>query len=769
PPNLGLDVCVIEDDEDGLKEEGEETEDDNDEDDNDEYFSGTLHSNKHFYYADDENSRQPTDFSSTHSTSDQNRAKLLHVIREDDEEAEGSTRQSTQSTSADERSGGISVPQQEANHSRGGSSNSSRLKDADNQPMQGPSTATSLSRSESQSLPSLQRRPPSSASFTSNTSIRSVDDLLGSVKTDFDKRIQQAVQEVEQKVMERVQKLEERAVLVAAQSISRRASARTLRNSASFVSVNGVPHPTLSAGLTKDSAADRNDEDQPIGQEMTDSVDNTQRKDDLSNVTLKVGDLDSRINEMEVLVSYKLVDIESQVQGLQNGLQNGQNSIIESVDQTSNPHNQQDTTNGIDDLDEALSAEAVVRYNSQYQDEQETIQAVIDLRGELQELGARYHELNGGLLEDLMSQLREAKLFLFDSVDEADDRLSKRVDRIEAEMHAKMLTDIENRIQERVHAMEQTSTRLERCFDKMEGRLGILEAVLHAKRGPGTLTLMETLAQSSLNQEKQRQQDRALEQELQPQEQEKQQVQKLQKLTGTVIGFAPAGGLVPSRRADQHTATSLIFGTYDPTQESSAEEKRAQSTVGKQDSVRPLKVQSRSTLANIQSSPETPLPSAHGGPQDPKPTVPIWSTGPTPYPLPPPIHTASQQIPIRTAGRATDSQSRNSRAMTFGSLPTQSFLEGAYVSTESSTPPVIPPRPKRSMTSFNGAPTSPLTGTLTTKSNYIVVSGGSKSSTADKKVPRPSSSYKDLLHFWKAGGSTPDLLKPLPEPSSMPY
>ncbi|KAF9176178.1 hypothetical protein BGZ50_001502, partial [Haplosporangium sp. Z 11] len=108
--------------------------------------------------------------------------------------------------------------------------------------------------------------------------------------------------------------------------------------------------------------------------------------------------------------------------------------------------------------------------------------SIAELRRELQAFGMRYHELNDGLLTDLMGQMREAKLMLFDTVDEVDKRLGMRVDRIEAEMHAKLLIDIENRIQERVLAMEQMSARLEKCFDRMDGRLGALETVLASKR-----------------------------------------------------------------------------------------------------------------------------------------------------------------------------------------------------------------------------------------------------------------------------------------------
>lgn len=107
---------------------------------------------------------------------------------------------------------------------------------------------------------------------------------------------------------------------------------------------------------------------------------------------------------------------------------------------------------------------------------------IVELRNELHSLGMQYQELSDGLLVDLMGQMRDAKLVLFQTVDEVDGRISKRVDRIEAEMHSKLLNEIEGRVAERVRAMEQTSSRLERCFDKMEGRIGALETVLASKR-----------------------------------------------------------------------------------------------------------------------------------------------------------------------------------------------------------------------------------------------------------------------------------------------
>lgn len=132
----------------------------------------------------------------------------------------------------------------------------------------------------------------------------------------------------------------------------------------------------------------------------------------------------------------------------------------------------------------------------------DTSSSIIELRHELQALGMRYQELNDGLLTDLMGQMRDAKLVLFQSVDEVDGRISKRVDRIEAEMHSKLLSEIEGRVQERVRAMEQTSARLEKCFDKMEGRLGALETVL-ASRRPRPESMYQLLQQQLQQQQQQ--------------------------------------------------------------------------------------------------------------------------------------------------------------------------------------------------------------------------------------------------------------------------
>ncbi|KAF9902097.1 hypothetical protein BX616_002032 [Lobosporangium transversale] len=352
------------------------------------------------------------------------------------------------------------------------------------------------------------------ASFGQDTQ-RSIDDFFGMVKSDLDKRIQEAIQEVEQKFLNRVQRLEQHTA-----------------------TLTGMPPPNINGDTTGDGSNNGDIIDLASLPKSTMDV-MTQnpkgslalRKEILSHVTEKVGDLDLRVNQMEVLVSYKLVDIESKVQDLHGA----HNSIAQKVHQVAKSHksNMQGVRAGdgvgedtiaaeearisaamqpyreidaqgneaeaflepIDsDVDEnsSNSHEGVVsirersaRAGGSANGSSELVDAstaIVDLRKELRELGMRYQELNDGLLTDLMGQMRDAKLMLFQTVDEVDGRISKRVDRIEAEMHSKLLSEIEGRMQERVRAMEQTSARLEKCFDRMEGRLGALETVLASRR-----------------------------------------------------------------------------------------------------------------------------------------------------------------------------------------------------------------------------------------------------------------------------------------------
>ncbi|KAF9960256.1 hypothetical protein BGZ72_007514 [Mortierella alpina] len=356
-----------------------------------------------------------------------------------------------------------------------------------------------------QAAPSTADADPA-VSFGQDTQ-KSIDDFFGMVKSDLDKRIQEAIQEVEQKFLDRVKRLEEHTATL---------SGAPPGTSLSLEGNDGVPKSgSLMESLSRPLPAHQN----PGGSMAL-------RKEILSHVTEKVGDLDLRVNQMEVLVSYKLVDIESKVQDLHGA----HNTIAQKVHQVAKSHKSnmqgmragdgvgQDTINaeeirigeamkpyremdaqgqgagafleplspadGDEEKEGIVSLRGTVRSNADATstDLVDASSSVIELRHELQALGMRYQELNDGLLTDLMGQMRDAKLMLFQTVDEVDGRISKRVDRIEAEMHSKLLSEIEGRVQERVRAMEQTSSRLEKCFDKMEGRLGALETVLASKR-----------------------------------------------------------------------------------------------------------------------------------------------------------------------------------------------------------------------------------------------------------------------------------------------
>ncbi|KAF9968741.1 hypothetical protein BGZ70_009019 [Mortierella alpina] len=360
---------------------------------------------------------------------------------------------------------------------------------------------------------------------------KSIDDFFGMVKSDLDKRIQEAIQEVEQKFLDRVKRLEEQTATL---------SGAPPGMSLSLEDGEGGPKAgSLMESLTRPLPAHQN----PGGSMAL-------RKEILSHVTEKVGDLDLRVNQMEVLVSYKLVDIESKVQDLHGA----HNTIAQKVHQVAKSHKSnmqgmragdgvgQDTINAEEiRIDEAMkpyrdmdaqgqgagafleplspdtdedkegivSLRGTVRSNADAPstDLVDASSSVVELRHELHDLGMRYQELNDGLLTDLMGQMRDAKLILFQTVDEVDGRISKRVDRIEAEMHSKLLSEIEGRVQERVRAMEQTSSRLEKCFDKMEGRLGALETVLASKR-PRPESMYQLL-QQQLQQQQQQQQEEA--------------------------------------------------------------------------------------------------------------------------------------------------------------------------------------------------------------------------------------------------------------------
>ncbi|KAG0267159.1 hypothetical protein BG011_008451 [Mortierella polycephala] len=352
---------------------------------------------------------------------------------------------------------------------------------------------------------------------------KSIDDFFGMVKSDLDKRIQEAIQEVEQKFLDRVQRLEKHTAALAGVPPDADFSPES-------ASTSGGPKPgSLMESLTRPLPAHQN----PGGSIAL-------RKEILSHVTDKVGDLDLRVNQMEVLVSYKLVDIESKVRDLHGA----HNSIAQKVHQVAKSHksNMQGVRAGdgvgqntidaeevrisaamqpyrdidargngasafLEPIDDDDEGEGVVSLRARNggktsTDLVDTSSAIVELRTELQDLGMRYQELNDGLLTDLMGQMRDAKLMLFQTVDEVDGRISKRVDRIEADMHSKLLSEIEGRVQERVRAMEQTSSRLEKCFDKMEGRLGALETVL-ASRRPRPESMYQLLQQQIQQQQQQ--------------------------------------------------------------------------------------------------------------------------------------------------------------------------------------------------------------------------------------------------------------------------
>ncbi|KAF9986461.1 hypothetical protein BGZ65_007515, partial [Modicella reniformis] len=336
-----------------------------------------------------------------------------------------------------------------------------------------------------------------SVSFGQDTQ-KSIDEFFGMVKSDLDRRIQEAIQEVEQKFLHRVQRLE--------------AHTATLAGAPPGESMNlseASKPGSLMESLTRPLPADQN----PGGSLAL-------RKEILSHVTEKVGDLDLRVNQMEVLVSYKLVDIESKVrdlhgahntiaqkvhqvakthksnmQGVRAGDGVGQDTITaeeERISKAMEPYRDIDSEGRgadafVEPIDNDAAPEGVVSIRARRAGETagelvDASSAIVELRQELNTLGMRYQELNDGLLTDLMGQMRDAKLMLLQTVDEVDGRVSKRIDRIEAEMHSKLLSEIEGRVQERVRAMEQTSGRLEKCFDKMEGRLAALETVLASRR-----------------------------------------------------------------------------------------------------------------------------------------------------------------------------------------------------------------------------------------------------------------------------------------------
>ncbi|KAF9164544.1 hypothetical protein DFQ26_001351 [Actinomortierella ambigua] len=358
-----------------------------------------------------------------------------------------------------------------------------------------PTSVPNPSKEGAEVRPSSSARHTPTASFGQDTQ-RSMDEFFGAVKHDLEERIQQAIQGVEQKFLDRVHRLEERNALLAAAAAT--AAAQNDGQQPILEGEEGQEGSWM-ASLAKPLPLDQN----PGGSVAL-------RKEILNHVTEKVGDLDLRVNQMEVLVSYKLVDIESKVQDLHGA----HNSIVQKVHQVAKTQSTKMTDTEAGDglgadsikvgeakLETAMQPYRLAHANENNRDRDHdngsdedanskalvSPRAVLELRQEVAALGTQYRDLNEGLLTDLLSQMRDAKLMLLQTVDEVDNRISKRVDRIEAEMHARLLTEIEGRVQERVRAMEQTLSRLEHCFDKTNGRLGALETTLASKQRPGRL------------------------------------------------------------------------------------------------------------------------------------------------------------------------------------------------------------------------------------------------------------------------------------------
>ncbi|KAG0080773.1 hypothetical protein BGZ92_000486 [Podila epicladia] len=391
-----------------------------------------------------------------------------------------------------------------------------------------------------------------------------------------------------------------------------------------------------------------------------------------SLLSKQVGELDSRINEMEMLVTHKLVDIESKVQDFREG-------------------------NDATMTDNAASTEALPSFAEGNTPDANSSSTLVDrtiiseLRGELQTLGVRYHELNDGMLTDLMSQMRDAKRALYHSAD-ADNFSQSDRHRIEAEIHAKLLSDIESRIQERVRAMEHISSRLEKCFDTMDGRLGALETVLAGGRRPRPESMYQILQQQYLQQQ----------QKLQQEEQEKLEREHRQ---GGVKG-----------RVNQYSATSALFAG----------------------------ARGDNMMAASPSLPSSTASSATRG---------SASTSSSSIALPPPmpmrirtnvgrpavidtIHSAGPMLRSAVGPRTLE------RANTFHNI------HGGGVANKYG----------------QSMPNTPTNGIMA-KRSLLANLGGTVKSNPPKKVPRPES-YKELLHFWKAGGSMPDLLKGQPVPTT---
>ncbi|KFH69490.1 hypothetical protein MVEG_04302 [Podila verticillata NRRL 6337] len=405
-----------------------------------------------------------------------------------------------------------------------------------------------------------------------------------------------------------------------------------------------------------------------------------------SLLSKQVGELDSRINEMEMLVTYKLVNIESKVKDLNEG---------QDTSRTDNASTTNSTTS--EDVLSSFAEGNTPDGNPSFTLVDRT--TISELRSELQTVGVRYHELNDGMLTDLMSQMRDAKRLLYQSVDSTDDQLSQRVNQIETEMHTKLLSDIESRIQERVRAMEQISSRLEKCFDTMDGRLGALETVLAGGRRPRPESMYQILQQQYLQQQL----------KLQQEEQEKQEKQEKQ-------------GTKAMARVNKYSATSALFAGA-----------RGDQMMEVSPSL-PSSLSSSVTHGSVSSSSS--------------------SAGLPPPPMPMRIRTnIARPAAIDTIHSAGPVLHRSMGPRTVERANTYHNIHGGGVASRyGQSVPNTPTNGIMAKRSMN------LGGTLKSSAPPHVISSGPKPA---KKVPRPES-YKELLHFWKAGGSMPNLLKGQP-------